>query len=185
MAISIMLLPPLVIIVIVSIGGSARWWKFFLSPHRQSMLRAAANAANDSNRNQTAVIPHNDGLQLPTSPPLALSYGWLLYPPCCCLLDGHKEGWQWHNNCIKVDKGVDLLLPSVPPQLPSKGSKGREMWRRTLIIFVMAMVACSDSGLPRQRMEVVMVWWQVAMKKVLKQTIHGCFGALCTGRGQC
>jgi hypothetical protein len=59
------------------------------------------------------------------------------------------------------------------------------MQRRTLIIIITAMVAGGDDSLPWQWMEVVMVWWQVAMKKVLKQTIHGCFEALQMGRGRC
>jgi hypothetical protein len=54
------------------------------------------------------------------------------------------------------------------PQLPSKESNGRDVWRRTLIIFIEAMVAGGDDGLLRWQIEVVMVWWQVAMKKVLK-----------------
>jgi hypothetical protein len=47
--------------------------------------------------------------------------------------------------------------------------------RRTSIVFIAAIVAGDNDGLPQRRMEVVMIWWQVAMKKVLKRTIHGCF----------
>ncbi len=54
------------------------------------------------------------------------------------------------------------------PQLPSRGSKGRDVQRRTLIIFITAMMASSNDGLMWWRMEVVMVWWQVAIKKVLE-----------------
>jgi hypothetical protein len=36
------------------------------------------------------------------------------------------------------------------------------------------MVAGGIDCLLLRRMEVVMVWWQVAIKKVLKQTIHSC-----------
>jgi hypothetical protein len=35
------------------------------------------------------------------------------------------------------------------------------------------MVAGGNDGLPCRWVEVVMIQWQVAMKKVLKQTIHG------------
>jgi hypothetical protein len=52
-------------------------------------------------------------------------------------------------------------------------------------MFVVVMVVGGNNGFLRQRMELEKVQWQVAMEKVLKQTIHGCFEALCTGRGQC
>ncbi len=51
------------------------------------------------------------------------------------------------------------------PQLHSKGLKGRDVWRRTLILFVVAMVAGGNNGMPQQQMEVIMVWWQVAIKR--------------------
>ncbi len=73
------------------------------------------------------------------------------------------------------------------PQLPSGGLKGAG----TRAEEDLDCLCCGNGGwwlaatmaCRRRRMEVVMVWWQVAIKKVLKPTIHCCFEALCTGRG--
>ncbi len=51
------------------------------------------------------------------------------------------------------------------PQLHSEGLKGRDVWRRTLILFVVAMMAGGKNGVPWQQMEVIMVWWQEAIKR--------------------
>jgi hypothetical protein len=82
-------------------------------------------------------------------------------------------------------RGLTCCCHQHVPQLPSGRSKVRDMRRRPSIVFAAVMVAGSNDGLPPRWMEVVMVWWQVALKKVLKGTIHGCFEALCMGWGRC
>jgi hypothetical protein len=92
------------------------------------------------NRNQTAATPCNDGPQPPTFPPLPS----LMADCCIVVVVASRMDIKRDNNDATIasrrTRGSTCCCRQCLPQLPSGGSKGRDVWRRTSIVFIAAMV---------------------------------------------
>jgi hypothetical protein len=92
------------------------------------------------NRNQTAATPRNDGPQPPAFPPLPS-----LTADCCIVVVvASQMDIKRDDNDATIasrrTRGSTCCCRQCLPQLPSGGSKSRDLRRRTSIVFVPAMV---------------------------------------------